>query len=282
MIAATTHPSLVRIRRTVWHCSELPSITYRLVSVFGVGAGQRGRFCLTSQLDSTGVPGFPSGCGGVKVYLIWEKSKAASSTGRSPSAGSLIRYELMSTSLNSSLSRTTGSFSSLSTPVTVAVGKDLPVVTPRNSSGEARPVSAVNEKSSTFTFPAAPPSSGRPDTGWAAPQLKDSSSISPLWVESVLSPSMPSILRKKSTFAMQHSSRLQNEPALTDIATGGADYRRPVAAPRDGPFAVRPADLAPLRRALRQALTTESVASALRLETSLSLSPLDRGGDPVH
>jgi len=81
---------------------------------------------------------------------------------------------------------------------------------------------------------------------------------------------------------MQHSSRLQNEPALTDIATGGADYRRPVAAPRDGPSAVRPADLAPLRRALRQALTTESVASALRLETSLSLSPLDRGGDPVH
>ncbi|HYW28032.1 MAG TPA: hypothetical protein VE953_27920 [Terriglobales bacterium] len=55
-----------------------------------------------------------------------------------------------------------------------------------------------------------------------------------------------------------------------------------MAAPRDGPSAVRPADLAPLRRALRQAITTESVASALRLETSLSLSPLDRGGDPVH
>jgi hypothetical protein len=62
--------------------------------------------------------------------------------------------------------------------------------------GEALLNFITKEKSCIETFPAPPPLPGAPDPVWDSPQLQASTSISLACFLSVLSPSIPSILRK--------------------------------------------------------------------------------------
>ncbi len=73
----------------------------------------------------------------------------------------------------------------------------LPCAQCRKSCGEALLVRAVKEKSLIWTLPAPPPAS---DAGLGrlcvSPKLNESTSISPLCFESLLSPEIPSSFRK--------------------------------------------------------------------------------------
>src|SRR5215469_7180225 len=74
-----------------------------------------------------------------------------------------------------------------------------PCASARNNWGDWTPTFAVKEKSWKVTFPAPPPPPSLTLPLLEAPQLKLSSSISPLCLLSLLSPSMPSSFRNMST-----------------------------------------------------------------------------------
>src|SRR5215472_12916860 len=74
-----------------------------------------------------------------------------------------------------------------------------PCASARNNWGDWTPTFAVKEKSWKVTFPSPPPPPSLTLPLLEAPQLKLSSSISPLCLWSLLSPSMPSSFRNMST-----------------------------------------------------------------------------------
>ena len=82
--------------------------------------------------------------------------------------------------------------------VSVAARNVLPVAQAFISIGDALLIGIVKWKSWNETLPAPPPPPPSRSPVFATPQLNDSTSISPWWVLSVLSPSIPSILRNAS------------------------------------------------------------------------------------